>query len=678
MAMAQDPETAAYDGMPRSAIATGPRRLRAGPGRDAGAAARLRAPRLRPPAEPRARRGARRRPTAAAGAAPAARAQRPRLLDYKANTHAAAHGAPHGRHPDRAHGGLPAAPPARPRSRSRPSSASCSSASPTSSATRRPSRRCAEGAAPAVADRTARRAACASGCPGCSTGEEAYSIAMLLQEQADDARRNVPVQIFATDIDAEAIERARAGVYPDEHQRRRLARAAGALLRPRTAAPTASARRCATAWSSPSRTSPRTRPSRARPDQLPQPAHLPGRRSAEDGSCRCSTTRSTPDGFLLLGSSETVGDAADLFTPVDKKWKLYQRRGTITPRQQLLASPCRCARARRPACRRQREPPLRVRVRDLAERMLLREARPGLRGRSTPRATCSTSTAAPAGTWSLPPGSPAAALQDGPRGAAAGAHHRACAGSWPRRRRCATSSCASSTNGAASARQPDHRADDAGRTPSRACCWSLFEDVARRRERRGRGRRASPSPTDEQRIADLDRELTAKEEYLRPPSRSWRPPTRSSSRPTRSCSPPTRSCSPPTRSWRPRREELQSVNEELVTVNSELQQKIEELSRANNDMNNLLAGTGIGTLFVDQQLRIQRFTPAVTAIINLIPTDVGRPLSDITPRLAGRRRPGGRREHGARHAGAPSRRRSRTQPGAPTRCACSPTAPSTT
>ena len=58
------------------------------------------------------------------------------------------------------------------------------------------------------------------------------------------------------------------------------------------------------------------------------------------------------------------------------------------------------------------------------------------------------------------------------------------------------------------------------------------------------------------------------------------------------------------------KEELQSVNEELVTVNTELQKKIEELSRANNDMNNLLASTNIGTLFLDHQLRIQRFTPA--------------------------------------------------------------------
>ena len=68
------------------------------------------------------------------------------------------------------------------------------------------------------------------------------------------------------------------------------------------------------------------------------------------------------------------------------------------------------------------------------------------------------------------------------------------------------------------------------------------------------------------------------------------------------------------------KEELQSVNEELVTVNSELQQKIEGLSHANNDMNNLLAGTGIGTIFVDEQLNIQRFTPAVTRISAFVRT----------------------------------------------------------
>jgi two-component system CheB/CheR fusion protein len=83
------------------------------------------------------------------------------------------------------------------------------------------------------------------------------------------------------------------------------------------------------------------------------------------------------------------------------------------------------------------------------------------------------------------------------------------------------------------------------------------------------------------------------------------------------------------------KEELQSVNEELTTVNAELNMKILDLSRANNDMNNLLAGTGIGTIFVDHNLNIMRFTPAVTPIINLILSDMGRPIGHIVSNILG-------------------------------------------
>jgi two-component system CheB/CheR fusion protein len=83
------------------------------------------------------------------------------------------------------------------------------------------------------------------------------------------------------------------------------------------------------------------------------------------------------------------------------------------------------------------------------------------------------------------------------------------------------------------------------------------------------------------------------------------------------------------------KEELQSVNEELATVNTELQTKVSDLSHANNDMNNLLAGTGVGTVFVDFDLRILRFTPAASRIINLIPGDVGRPVAHIVSNLVG-------------------------------------------
>lgn len=81
------------------------------------------------------------------------------------------------------------------------------------------------------------------------------------------------------------------------------------------------------------------------------------------------------------------------------------------------------------------------------------------------------------------------------------------------------------------------------------------------------------------------------------------------------------------------KEELQSINEELTTINSELQMKIDELSRTNDDMTNLFNSTEIATIFVDNDLNIRRFTDEATKLINLIESDVGRPLSDIVFRL---------------------------------------------
>jgi two-component system CheB/CheR fusion protein len=81
------------------------------------------------------------------------------------------------------------------------------------------------------------------------------------------------------------------------------------------------------------------------------------------------------------------------------------------------------------------------------------------------------------------------------------------------------------------------------------------------------------------------------------------------------------------------KEELQSVNEELQTVNNELSMKIDELDRANSDLNNLFRSTQIATIFLDRNLVIRSFTPAVTKLFNLIPNDRGRPLTDIVSRI---------------------------------------------
>jgi two-component system, chemotaxis family, CheB/CheR fusion protein len=80
-------------------------------------------------------------------------------------------------------------------------------------------------------------------------------------------------------------------------------------------------------------------------------------------------------------------------------------------------------------------------------------------------------------------------------------------------------------------------------------------------------------------------------------------------------------------------EELQSMNEELVTVNLELKEKIEEVSRSNSDLQNLIISTDIGTIFLDRELRIKRYTPRISDLFNITPSDIGRPLAHFTHRI---------------------------------------------
>jgi two-component system CheB/CheR fusion protein len=82
------------------------------------------------------------------------------------------------------------------------------------------------------------------------------------------------------------------------------------------------------------------------------------------------------------------------------------------------------------------------------------------------------------------------------------------------------------------------------------------------------------------------------------------------------------------------KEELQSINEELQTVNHELQERLKEINQANNDFQNLIAATEVATLFVDRQLRIKLYTPPLTQLFNIMPVDQGRPLAHVTHRLS--------------------------------------------
>jgi two-component system CheB/CheR fusion protein len=139
--------------------------------------------------------------------------------------------------------------------------------------------------------------------------------------------------------------------------------------------------------------------------------------------------------------------------------------------------------------------------------------------------------------------------------------------------------------------------------------------------------------TVDQRIAELKEQLRAKEEYLQ----STNEELETSNEELKSSSEEMQSVNEELQSTNEEletsKEELQSVNEELATVNAELQQKVTILSQTNNDMLNLLSGTGIGTIFVDLQMRILRYTASVTHVIPLIKSDIGRPLGNIVTHL---------------------------------------------
>ena len=78
---------------------------------------------------------------------------------------------------------------------------------------------------------------------------------------------------------------------------------------------------------------------------------------------------------------------------------------------------------------------------------------------------------------------------------------------------------------------------------------------------------------------------------------------------------------------------MQSLNEELQTVNTELQAKMDDLSRTNSDLKNLLNSTDVATVFLDNDLHVRRFTPQASKIIKLIPADEGRPITDLASDL---------------------------------------------
>jgi len=474
---------------------------------------------------------------------------------------------------------------------------------------------------------------------GCSTGEEAYSLAILFRESMEALKQSYTVQIFATDIDSQAIATARAGTYSA------------------SIAADVSAERLARFFVSEPEDVTYRICKQIRDMLIFSEQDIvkdPPFSKLDMISCRnlliyLDTELQKkliplfhyalkPGGVLFLGASEGVGAFDDLFATLDRESKVYQRKDDIhgthraalgrfldpVPRNMIVHPP----RGEKPAL------PAKIALRDFTEHALIQHVAPPsvlinehgdilyLHGRTG---------------MFLEPAPGVAGINNILKMAREGLLPGL------------TTTLHKAVESKEEVHCPGLRVKTNGHftfvnlsiyplaheqaTPGVAPLYLVTLDDTRRVAPDNMPETNAPQSEADARITTLTLELKAKDEYIQATQEQLMTSTeelKASNEEMQSVNEELQSAN---EELETSKEELQSVNEELATVNAELQAKVSDLSRANNDMNNLLAGTGIGTIFVDHQLRILRFTPAASAIINLIAGDKGRPVGHLVSNL---------------------------------------------
>ncbi len=498
---------------------------------------------------------------------------------------------------------------------------------------------------------------------GCSTGEEAYSLAILLQEYMERVKQSYTVQLFATDIDAHAIAIARAGLYPlgiaADLTPQRLARFF-------TVEPDGGGY-CISKGI-------RDMLVFSEQDLIKDPPFS----RLDLITCRNQLSylnaelqkrliplfhyALNPQGVLFLGTSEGIGDFLTLFSTLERKAKIYQRKVTEVnmPRSPTrFFPPLSPLEAGQPRALGTNASTAKLPLRELTEQALLAQVAPVgvlvntlgdilyVHGRTGMFLEQSPGEVGVANILKM--------AREGLRPALSNALHRAAAAQESAH----ALGLRVKTNGHFSrvilsvhpvAPRPaeseaDARTDTSPmRGPPNVNLFLVTLEVAAEQSPdkavtaspEGGADAALPMSTDAAaEITALREELRAKDEYLQ----STHEELESSNEELKSSNEEMQSINEELQSTNEEletsKEELQSVNEELSTVNHELNVKVDDLSVLNNDMNNLLAGTGIATVFVDHRLCVLRFTPTAAKLINLIASDVGRPVGHIVSNLVG-------------------------------------------
>jgi two-component system, chemotaxis family, CheB/CheR fusion protein len=469
--------------------------------------------------------------------------------------------------------------------------------------------------------------------PGCATGEEAYSLAIELLECLGDEAASVPIQMFGTDVNETSIAKARAGVYPEnieldvpaarlrrffvkldgQYQVRKSVRELCVFAKHNLA----------------------TDPPFSKMDLIVCRnvlIYLEAELQRRVSSIFHYALR-TP-GFLMLGVSETVGPLSDLFSVVDKKYKVYAKRPTSRrfdlglgslDRRTAKTGTGRAARSAGEAGESRSD------LLQEVDRLLLSKYAPAgvlvneaaeilqFRGHTSPY---------------LEPAPGQASLnllkmaREGLLMELRVAIDKARKQNAPVRRE--RLSIKQNGRMAQVTVQVIPMSGPAGERNYLV----LFERVPPSREPRTPGRRI-PSPIAHPRrhIENLRHELTATKEFLQSIIEEREAANQELQAANEELLSGNEELQSTNEELETAKEELQSVNEELTTVNEELQHRNVELSQLNNDLNNLFMGVNIPIVMLGSDGRIRRFTPMAAKILNLIPADLGRPIGDIRPSI---------------------------------------------
>ncbi|PBB89582.1 methyltransferase [Mesorhizobium sp. WSM3864] len=463
--------------------------------------------------------------------------------------------------------------------------------------------------------------------PGCATGEEAYSIAMLLRENAPRGAASPKLQIFATDIDERALEVARAGRYPT------------------TVASDITPKRLQEFFSREDGT---YRVSAELREACLFSAHNllrdPPFSKLDLIACRNLLIYMGPElqekiipifhyalrsnGYLFLGSSENVTRHARLFSTIDKPTRIFQKRSGVG--QRLPEFPLAAA-------ARQAVPSTRPRattgtLQEIAERLLVERYAPAYVVVSAAGELMHSS----GGTGKyleLAAGAPDhnvfSMARRGLRMDLRAALHKAVSTGQV----AVQNKIAVGTNGGRQtislAVQPLPVEGN-----SDPLYMLVFRDIG------GIKAEAEDEPVhtsddvESANVSQLEKELRETKERLQITTEELESSNEELKSSNEELSSMNEELQSSNEELETSKEELQSINEELQTINAELNIRVDELTRANNDMSNLLESTQIATVFVDRDLCIKSFTPAARDLFRLVESDVGRPLAHVRPRFA--------------------------------------------